>query len=65
MTRVFPVNGQANGGLIESTGEVGNMTASQAQAPDNLVTLADGSRCHLSTFWQEARLVLVFLRHLG
>ena len=41
------------------------MTKTQAQAPDTLVSLADGTRRHLSAFWQEGRLVLVFLRHLG
>ncbi len=41
------------------------MSAKHAKAPDTLVTLADGSRRHLSAFWQEERLVLVFLRHLG
>ena len=41
------------------------MSAKHAKAPDALVTLADGSRRHLSAFWQEGRLVLVFLRHLG
>ncbi len=41
------------------------MTNPQLKAPDTLVTLADGSQRHLSAFWQEGRLVLVFLRHLG
>ena len=41
------------------------MIATQGQAPDTLVTLADGSHRHLSTFWREGRLVLVFLRQLG
>ncbi|MDJ0803989.1 MAG: hypothetical protein QNI89_07110 [Desulfobacterales bacterium] len=41
------------------------MTETQTDAPDTLVNLADGSRQHLSAFWQEGRLVLVFLRHLG
>ena len=35
------------------------------RAPDTLVNLADGSHRHLSDFWKEGRLVLVFLRHLG
>jgi hypothetical protein len=35
------------------------------QAPDTHVTLSDGTRRHLSAFWQEGHLVLVFLRHLG
>ncbi len=35
------------------------------QAPDTLVTLADGRQQHLHAFWKECRLVLVFLRHLG
>ncbi|MDJ0810265.1 MAG: hypothetical protein QNJ02_05020 [Desulfobacterales bacterium] len=34
-------------------------------APDALVKLADGSHRHLSEFWQDGRLLLVFLRHLG
>lgn len=33
--------------------------------PDTAVTLVDGSREQLSTFWQSQTLVLVFLRHLG
>ena len=34
-------------------------------APDSHVSLADGSSEHLSRFWKDGRLVLVFLRHLG
>lgn len=41
------------------------MKSPKDQAPDTLVNLADGSQCHLSDLWQEGRLVLVFLRHLG
>ncbi len=41
------------------------MDATESKATDSLVTLADGTRRRLSTFWQEGRLVLVFLRHLG
>ena len=41
------------------------MKDSQAEAPDALVQLADGSHHHLSDFWKNGRLVLVFLRHLG
>ncbi len=41
------------------------MTSSQAKAPDVNVMLAVGSRRQLSEFWQNATLVMVFLRHLG
>ena len=41
------------------------MTNAQPQAPDTMVALADGTHQHLSAFWQEGRLLLVFLRHLG
>jgi hypothetical protein len=34
-------------------------------APDAPVTLADGRQQHLSDFWRERTLVLVFLRHFG
>jgi hypothetical protein len=35
------------------------------KAPDVALTLSDGSQRRLSDFWQEGRLVLVLLRHLG
>ena len=34
-------------------------------APEAELTLSDGTCRRLSEFWQEHRLVLVFLRHLG
>ena len=34
-------------------------------APDVNVMLSDGSRRQLSAFWQNGKLILVFLRHLG
>lgn len=41
------------------------MTKPPHKAPDVHVMLADGTRQHLSAFWQTHHLVLVFLRHLG
>ncbi len=41
------------------------MTHSGQKAPDVELVLADGNRRRLSDFWQEIRLVLVLLRHLG
>lgn len=35
------------------------------KAPDLELVLSDGSRRLLRDFWQESRLVLVLLRHLG
>ncbi len=52
-------------GRFNQDEETGTMTETQTHAPDTLVNLADETRRHLSTFWQEGRLVLVFLRHLG
>jgi hypothetical protein len=40
-------------------------TAPNGRAPDAPVTLADGSSTRLSRLWQDATLVLVFLRHFG
>lgn len=34
-------------------------------APDVQLVLSDGSQRRISDFWQENRLVLVLLRHLG
>ena len=41
------------------------MTKPREQAPDSQVNLADGASVRLSQYWQDSRLVLVFLRHLG
>jgi hypothetical protein len=34
-------------------------------APDAAVTLSDGTKGQLKDFWEDAPLVLVFLRHFG
>lgn len=41
------------------------MSASNVQAIDSRVTLADGSEQLLSEMWHDRPLILVFLRHLG
>ncbi len=35
------------------------------KAPDQKVTLSDGSEKKLSQFWEKETLVLVFIRHFG
>lgn len=41
------------------------MMKAKTPAPDVNVIMWDGSEKNLSHFWQEKKLVLVFLRHLG
>jgi hypothetical protein len=41
------------------------MTNEPRKAPDATVTLSDGTRKPLSDFWQDRKLVLVFVRHFG
>jgi hypothetical protein len=41
------------------------MKRKNRKAPDSLVALSDGTQRKLSSFWQQGRLVLVFVRHFG
>ena len=41
------------------------MLKNNRKAPNPTVTLSDGTETHLSEFWQDRKLVLVFVRHFG
>ena len=41
------------------------MRKKKRNAPEATVTLSDGTHKQLSDFWQQQKLVLVFVRHFG
>ncbi len=41
------------------------MQKDNRKAPDTQVILSDGSVKHLSDFWKNQKVILVFIRHYG